>query len=77
MVVYDFHTNGIEIVKPRIRSFHALGAVDGCLCVIRWSAVWMMEEYGVDESWTKYVVNQSGVIYFSRKFLFQEMVILG
>lgn len=55
ILAYDFKDkqNG-EKTPSTVKPSLALGVVNGYLCALHKSGVWIMKEYGVEGSWTKY-----------------------
>ncbi|XP_026427870.1 F-box/kelch-repeat protein At3g06240-like [Papaver somniferum] len=61
--------NETLVNKNHIRKFMTVGVLEGCLCVVAsvtnlHSEVWVMQDYGVRESWTKrYMINDERIVY--------------
>lgn len=66
---------------PDLDWYGSIGVIDGCLCGVMQGdykgvfEIWMMKEYGVTESWTRWMVISSGSC--ARMSLFTRLVWVG
>ncbi|XP_058198396.1 F-box/kelch-repeat protein At3g06240-like isoform X1 [Rhododendron vialii] len=61
--------------------YHHMAVLGGCLCVIVclpsfFNEVWMMKEYGVRESWTKFTINTKMLLVDFLCFLAEDEILL-
>lgn len=52
ILAYDFEANDIIRMATPLEYCHALRVADGYLCALDEWAVWVMKEFGDEESWT-------------------------